>query len=650
MLASQYSSHHYSAAWTRPGQARARPRQGVQHRVLRPARSPREPQGGEREWEGGSQQGYKQWQHAGASWLYPPMAALAELAQARTDWLSSQPPPAGWGSDPTVVLCLDQVRQPSGQRQQDQRVVVRMLLSRLFRVAAQHPSDALWWAVQHKTSQDLCRVQVVVADTDAARLAAQQAVAAGSITVGDFTIPVQQGPRHDAPGDCVVLIMSQLPIRYARQGSTAALMAAAGQRGEVVAEFLGGSSHMGDADTSCPCADTVVAWVRAPAEDPLLVSLPSSFQVAEGLSATLHVAGRPTWCPQQWQPATAAALAAQARVRCIAESYRQPQSPQGPPQQPQQQQHQQQQGDVGPRRGQQQQRGRQQQQSQQGQPRRIPIVLPEDLDVEMTPAETEDASMGEEEQQWQQDQEPQQQQQQQQRERDGHRAGDQWEGGDGAAAAAAAGGGSSSGASLGLPGVDPALLGGCREDFQRDLFEVTAESDKPAVRARVRDPDPIWAAYTRHFRAALEAAQPPDQVVVRKWLRGYLEMREGSYGGDSDGGGDSSGSDEEVRPRGAAARRRGGGARTPRQPQPQQSGPRRSSRSTRGQVSAAYEALHGPSMDGNAFAVAQAPAAGGEGGGDTVATPGQRRQQQQLPHTPPNTTPLPRGRRGGGGS
>ena len=148
---------------------------------------------------------------------------------------------------------------------------------------------------------------VTVLDTPAAQAAARDTVAAGRVVIdeGDAAVfvPASWAPTTQPPG-CVVVTVHQLPPQYARTGVGTALLEAAAQRGTVVAEFLGGSALVGDAQLSCPAADTVVLWVEPPPDDLLLTRLPSSFDTGAPGWPTVHieVATRPSLAPQTWQP------------------------------------------------------------------------------------------------------------------------------------------------------------------------------------------------------------------------------------------------------------------------------------------------------------------------------------------------------------
>ena len=241
------------------------------------------------------------------------MLALALLAEKQPRLPAQGAPRASGESNMVVRMHLDQAQGfRRGTKLQDRRTT---LVNRLFREGLQRPSSASLWAAQHTSSKDNATLSVLVMNADAARTAAHAAVEVGSVTVGDYTVPVTWDQRPAPPPECTIVILHQIPVEYVRQGCGAVLLAAAGQEGEVVAEFLGGCSRTGDAALSCPAADRVVVWVRPPPWDPLLTSLPASFQVGRAQWATIEVAGRQSQAPDTWQMCTQAHLRAYQAVQ-----------------------------------------------------------------------------------------------------------------------------------------------------------------------------------------------------------------------------------------------------------------------------------------------------------------------------------------------
>lgn len=189
------------------------------------------------------------------------------------------------------------------------------MLTRLLRVGLQYPNSTTQWAAQHSRSKDLATVTMLVQASEAAEAAARAAVESGAVTVGPYTIPLSWARRSAPPTGCTQVTLHQLPVEFVRPGCCAVLMAASGQAGEVVEEFLGGSNLVGDASLSCPAADTVVAWVRHPRDDPLLTSMPASFEVAEGRPvAKIEVPGRVSLAPECWPLCTQQLLKARRAV------------------------------------------------------------------------------------------------------------------------------------------------------------------------------------------------------------------------------------------------------------------------------------------------------------------------------------------------
>ena len=121
-------------------------------------------------------------------------------------------------------------------------------------------------------------IDVVARPDPTASTAALAAAAAGRIQLGPHSIPVVQ--MNDAqPLDTVELVVQQPPVVLGFQGFTAALLEAAGYTDvAVVAEWRGGSRAPGGAPERSRQFNSLVAWVKAPVNDPELRDLPGSFQ------------------------------------------------------------------------------------------------------------------------------------------------------------------------------------------------------------------------------------------------------------------------------------------------------------------------------------------------------------------------------------
>lgn len=280
-------------------------------------------------------------------WKQQPAQVLPHLAQQHTASLGPDPPLDVASTSPAVRLHLQQAKYSRSNRNKPSDVV---LLGMMFRLGLQRHSSMAAWMEFHQSRGDGTYL-VSVKPTPEAQAAARADVAAGRVTVGEgdsqIVVPASWAPAPQ-PAGCVVVTLHQLPMQYATQGVGVALLAAAGQQGHVVAEFLGGSKLMGNARLSCPAADTVVLWVKPPADDPLLTRLPTAFD--PGLSGeplvTIQVAGRPSRCPHIWAALTQQHIRSrQSVLDCIIaavgtrNSVEPPQPPpQQPPQQPQQQQ------------------------------------------------------------------------------------------------------------------------------------------------------------------------------------------------------------------------------------------------------------------------------------------------------------------------
>lgn len=180
------------------------------------------------------------------------------------------------------------------------------------------------------------------------------------------------------------------------------------------------------------------------------------------------------------------------------------------------------------------------------------------------------------------------------------------------------------------------LRGQWHEDFQYQLGEVLAVSDNPAIEgmsAAARQQ--LWDRFAAAFAADLQRNCYPADSVVRGWLHDEMGIQQGSYGsGYGSSSSEGEGRDGELPAPG----------RHQRQQQRQQSkpaAPRRSTRANRGQQSAAYTAVHGPSMGQNAVdAGGRRIGGGGKGGSNSCSQP-------TMPA--PSTPSAPQRRRAGRG-
>mgnify|MGYP001810222812 CR=1 FL=1 len=234
-------------------------------------------------------------------WQVHPAVCLAHMDLSSAPPLRSGPP---LDMRPNLIVSMHLAQTPRQRSGVRPAVFGQDIVTRLFRANKQQLGDILPWADLHSHTADSKVIQVLVKDTPEARAAAQEAVAAKVLQAGGYAIPLSWGTCSRIPAGCVQVTVHQLPLEYVRTGCVSTLLHAAGQRGEVVAEFLGGSSWSGDAVLSCPAADTVVAWVRHPADDILLCSLPSSFDMQDGSSrrVLINVQGRPATNQHQWLP------------------------------------------------------------------------------------------------------------------------------------------------------------------------------------------------------------------------------------------------------------------------------------------------------------------------------------------------------------
>lgn len=587
------------------------------------------------QWQLGEQQG--QWREEGTDllplprWAAVPLHTLAELARQHAPFLEAGPPPAASDDCMVVRLHLDQARTPRGQRQPSRKDLYTLL----FRVGVQRPNSTMHWAAIQQHDACLSTLRITVRDSEDARQAAREVVAAGALAVEGYTIPATWDRMAAPPAGCTEVTLHQLPVEFVRQGVGAVLLAAAQQDGAVVAEFLGGSRITGDASLSCPAADTVVLWVQAPQDDPLLTRLPASFPVPGRPDAKIEVAGRPSLAPQRWPALTACYIRAReaaAQVVRAQQGRGQQQVHHGEQQQQRGQRRREQQPQPQPETQPQQSVLRQQPRGQHG-----PVpdhdmtdALPDNLDVCMEPADPGPGAM------------------------------------------------LRGGSEVQLPGhqlpADSTHMGVWRETFMTQLTEVLEESDDPIVRYMpAAAKDQLWERSTAHFAADLRQCCHPAQRVIRSWIRETLAIPEGSYGSADESSSDEAGSDsggsaaarprrrrhdrpqphqhrqqhQQQQPNQQVDQLQDSQQQPPHQQQPQspQAHPRRSSRASRGHVSADYLAVHGPSMGHNEAAGGRARSRGKRGKGGTKQ-PRQPQPHQNAPLTP--ATPASRQPRRGG--
>ena len=591
------------------------------------------------------------WQERPAAfptWNMNPMQALQMLGAAgAAAYLPKGAPRASTGANRLVRLHLDQLR--GGAQGLSQQVKRRTAYERLLRVGLQYPNSTTQWAAQHTHSKDLATVTMLVGDSAAAGDAARAAVASGAVTAGPFTIPVSWSRRSGPPVGCTEITLHQLPVEFVRPGCCAVLMAAAGQKGEVVEEFLGGSSLVGDAALSCPVADTVVAWVRPPPQDPLLTSLPASFEVAAGRpTAKIEVAGRVSLAPWTWRHSTEQLLQARQEVQQVVSRLESQQQQQREQQQRAQQQQQQQQGhQQAQNQGstlQQQQQQQEQQQQQWQQRGSLPdnlYGLPPPLqqggvgdgdtemqDVSAAPADAQQPHHG---------QDSAIQRGQQQSDIGLPRAEGSWD--------------------VAMQDADAEPNGSnswVREQLGVMLAEAVRladdEADDPAARTLSRgDRERLERQFQQEFASTLQQRGAPPMQQLLRWLRQQLGIEELSYDSDSDS--DAEGLSNQVgrtlphshqRQRQQPQPQKQQQQQKQKQQQPEPGGPqplRRSGRLNLGRISVEYQAQFGPVMGNNGGAMTQLGGAGGKG---NTAQPHQ-------PLTPATATPTPcdsrRGRR-----
>lgn len=162
-------------------------------------------------------------------------------------------------------------------------------------------------------------VDVQLHNADAAVAAALQCVRRGGLQVGSRRVPVTWAAATQ-PADTVRIVFMNPPLQFARQGFTRTVLAAAGYDDlEVVHEQLGFSRLVGDATMRVPCADSIVAYVRAADRDLILRQLPDAFECGDGrhVPTTIFVEGRSAQQPQKWQQEQQQRLRTKQRGRAL---------------------------------------------------------------------------------------------------------------------------------------------------------------------------------------------------------------------------------------------------------------------------------------------------------------------------------------------
>lgn len=634
--------------------------------------------------------GFEQQQVQGPCWLSCPLVALQSLVEADKEYILDPPPKTNNNSTMVVRLRLDQVRMQPGRQVMQTR---KDILAMLFRVSVQHPNDTLTWAALHQHSKDLSYVDIAVQPTDAARQAARAVVAAGAVTVGGFAIPAAWARRVAPPASCIVVTLHQLPVEFVRKGCMRKLLDAAQQEATVLYEFLGGSDLMGDAELSCPAADTVVAWVAPPADDPLLTRLPSTFAVPGRPAVKIQVMGRPSMAPALWPELTQRSIQAREQARAGA------QLGEGIPQEQQLQQQQwQQEGHrehpQGPWLGPQLPHSLDEDTQPPshtgdlGSDLQLPDSLEDNSHGPFAAADTDmeevgpqppppvrllgqqgqprgqqqfmqrpggslrDSQAGHQQQQLQQPggllqaswESPRQHQHSQQQLQHSHAARQQqMQRPRGLLQGSQARGqevemGEAEGSDEG-PST-PIWVQEQVELMLQDAAQLAEETKAGILSATARAA--LQRQFPRDFGSRLQAQCSPTQTQVRNWIRQQLGIPDTAYGSDTDG-------EREEQPTGQQQHQQGqqrgkqSGARQ-RQQKQQQQRLRRSSRSNLGQMGDGYAAVHGTTMGCARGSTASSRQPGGKGGrGGTASQP----DTQHLPPTPA-AAPPPRSRRGGG--
>ena len=145
-------------------------------------------------------------------------------------------------------------------------------------------------------------IELLARADPASTTAALAAAAAGHLVVGQHTIPVVQ-MNNAQPIDTVEMVVLNPPLELGFEGFTSALMAAAGYDDiTVAAEFKGGSRGAGGAIENTKQFTSVVAWVIAPEDDPMLLRLPDTFKdLVTGTTCRVQVRTRLPYGLQQFR-------------------------------------------------------------------------------------------------------------------------------------------------------------------------------------------------------------------------------------------------------------------------------------------------------------------------------------------------------------
>lgn len=247
----------------------------------------------------------------GGRWKHSPCCLMREACLQESPALTATPP--AMQGPQALRLRLHFGKALPLCKERDCERQYRQLYTAVFQQGQQQEeadsSDLLQYAAAHHTCSSVEArgrsgfVDVLLHKADAAVSAAMQCVRSGGLQVGPRRVPVSWAAAAQ-PADAVRIVFMNPPLQFARQGFTRTVLAAAGYDDlDVVHEQLGFSRLVGDAAMRVPCADSIVAYVRAADGDLILRQLPDAFECGDGrhVPTTIFVEGRTAQQPQLWQ-------------------------------------------------------------------------------------------------------------------------------------------------------------------------------------------------------------------------------------------------------------------------------------------------------------------------------------------------------------
>jgi hypothetical protein len=224
-----------------------------------------------------------------ATWQLHPKEQLDTLAdQEGAQWLPTEGP----RNDPVVWVMFGAVTE-EGAGRYDSPGRRQYELDLLQAVLEQPQVAQLSHSVQHYGKGGRhAHLEICLKRESQARQRAEQLISSG-LQVKGHHIPVRYARGRQPAGTVRVMVMG-LPGPYAVRGLMEALLTCAGYMdgaGMLVAEFLGELMIKGVPYPAVGRGDMVVAYVKPPGDDPLLLNLPESMML-QGCTVRLAVEGR----------------------------------------------------------------------------------------------------------------------------------------------------------------------------------------------------------------------------------------------------------------------------------------------------------------------------------------------------------------------